>query len=164
VEHYLLRRDGCPCRTRILRNEDVLTFVLSDSSSLVFGGIERDPMSTKGFVVAPNCIDSVLAVCSNPERGHTWLSEVDVGGMSEVVARTGTKLESLVIEEVNDETLQGTGMFVKDSIVGRLEDGSIVGVPTVGVEADFDVNVIGLEQVGGGAFTGCDYRVSDRNE
>jgi hypothetical protein len=115
VEHYLLRRDGCPCRTRILRNEDVLTFVLSGSSSLVFGGIERDPLSTKGFVVAPNCIDSVLAVCSNPERGHTWLSEVDVGGMSEVVARTGTELESLVIEEVNDETLQGTGMFVKDS-------------------------------------------------
>jgi hypothetical protein len=72
VEHYLMRRDDCPCRTRILRNEDVLTFVLSDSSSLGVGGIERDPLSTEGFVVVPPCIDWVLTVCAN-------LNEVTLG-------------------------------------------------------------------------------------
>jgi hypothetical protein len=79
VEPYLFRRDGCPCRVRILRNEDILTFVLSNSSSLGVGGIERDPLSTEGFVVVPPCIDWVLTVCANPERGHPWLGEVDDG-------------------------------------------------------------------------------------
>lgn len=105
-------------------------------------------------------------VARRSEARHARPSETRVGRAPEPVARAGAEVEDLIVARVDDETLaRSTAGHVpagleweRDSLegrtlVGRLENRGIVGVPGVGVHSNFDVDIVGVNWVSGDRFS-----------